>query len=260
MSTWVMRYAFVSKNSFSRYNTMTEKLRYKRILLKLSGEALMGNDAYGINTRVLEFVAGEVKEVVATGVELGLVIGAGNIFRGVAGASKGMDRTTADNMGMLATVINSLAMQDALERAGVITRVMSAIPMQSVSEPYIRRRATRHLEKGRVVIFAAGTGNPYFTTDSAGVLRALEIDADVVIKATKVDGVYDMDPVLHPEAVKFDRLTYDDVLKKGLRVMDAAGIALAKEDKLPIMVLDMAVSGNIKRAAIGENVGTLITS
>jgi uridylate kinase len=239
---------------------MTDKLQYKRILLKISGEALMGNDAYGINTTVLEFVADEVKEVVETGVELGLVIGAGNIFRGVAGASKGMDRTTADNMGMLATVMNSLAMQDALERAGVITRVMSAIPMQSVSEPYIRRRATRHLEKGRVVIFAAGTGNPYFTTDSAGVLRALEIDADVVIKATKVDGVYDMDPVIHPEAVKFDQLTYDDVLQKGLRVIDAAGIALAKEDNLPIMVLDMAVSGNIKRAAKGEHVGTLITS
>lgn len=239
---------------------MTEKLQYKRILLKLSGEALMGNDAYGINTKILELVAAEVKEVVETGVELGLVIGAGNIFRGVAGASKGMDRTTADNMGMLATVMNSLAMQDALERAGVITRVMSAIPMQSVSEPYIRRRATRHLEKGRVVIFAAGTGNPYFTTDSAGVLRALEIDADLVIKATKVDGVYDMDPVLHPEAVKFDRLTYDDVLQKGLRVMDAAGIALAKEDNLPIMVLNMVVAGNIKRAAMGENIGTLITS
>ncbi|TKB23414.1 UMP kinase [Desulfopila sp. IMCC35006] len=239
---------------------MTNKLQYQRILLKLSGEALMGNDAYGINTKVLEFVADEVKEVVKTGVELGLVIGAGNIFRGVAGASKGMDRTTADNMGMLATVMNSLAMQDALERAGVITRVMSAIPMQSVSEPYIRRRATRHLEKGRVVIFAAGTGNPYFTTDSAGVLRALEIDADLVIKATKVDGVYDKDPVLYPEAIKFDRLTYDDVLQKGLRVMDAAGISLAKEDKLPIMVLDMSVAGNIKRAAMGENVGTLITS
>ncbi|MGB3210498.1 MAG: UMP kinase [Desulforhopalus sp.] len=239
---------------------MTEKLQYKRMLLKLSGEALMGTDAYGINTTVLEFVAAEVKEVVEAGAELGLVIGAGNIFRGVAGASKGMDRTTADNMGMLATVMNSLAMQDALERAGVITRVMSAIPMQSVSEPYIRRRATRHLEKGRVVIFAAGTGNPYFTTDSAGVLRALEIDADVVIKATKVDGVYDMDPVIHAEAVKFDRLTYDDVLRKGLRVMDAAGIALAKEDRLPIMVLNMSVAGNIKRAAMGENVGTLITS
>jgi uridylate kinase len=239
---------------------MTTKLQYHRILLKLSGEALMGNDTYGINTKILEFVAAEVKELVKTGVELGLVIGAGNIFRGVAGASKGMDRTTADNMGMLATVMNSLAMQDALERAGVITRVMSAIPMQSVSEPYIRRRATRHLEKGRVVIFAAGTGNPYFTTDSAGVLRALEIDADLVIKATKVDGVYDKDPVLHPEAKKFDRLTYDDVLQKNLRVMDAAGISLAKEDKLPIMVLDMSVAGNIKRAAMGENVGTLITS
>ena len=239
---------------------MSKNLKYKRILLKLSGEALMGDDSYGINTTVLEFVASEVKEVVATGVELGVVIGAGNIFRGVAGASKGMDRTTADNMGMLATVMNSLAMQDALERAGVITRVMSAIPMQSVSEPYIRRRATRHLEKGRVVIFAAGTGNPYFTTDSAGVLRALEIDADVVIKATKVDGVYDKDPMIHTDAVKFESLTYEDVLTKGLRVMDAAGIALAKEDNLPVMVLNMGVSGNIQRAAAGENVGTIITS
>lgn len=239
---------------------MTEKLKYHRMLLKLSGEALMGEDSYGINTRVLEFVATEVKEVIAAGAELGLVIGAGNIFRGVAGASKGMDRTTADNMGMLATVMNSLAMQDALERIGVITRVMSAIPMQSVSEPYIRRRATRHLEKGRVVIFAAGTGNPYFTTDSAGVLRALEIDAEIVIKATKVDGVYDRDPFLDKGAVKFDYLTYDEVLQKGLRVMDAAGIALAKEDNLPIMVLNMSVPGNIKRAALGEKVGTLITA
>lgn len=239
---------------------MSENLKYKRILLKLSGEALMGEDSYGINTTVLEFVASEIKEVVAAGVELGVVIGAGNIFRGVAGASKGMDRTTADNMGMLATVMNSLAMQDALEREGVITRVMSAIPMQSVSEPYIRRRATRHLEKGRVVIFAAGTGNPYFTTDSAGVLRALEIDAEVVIKATKVDGVYDKDPMIHTDAVKFDSLTYEDVLSKGLRVMDAAGIALAKEDNLPVMVLNMGVAGNIQRAAVGENVGTIITS
>jgi uridylate kinase len=239
---------------------MSEKLKYKRMLLKLSGEALMGDDSYGINTGVLDFVAAEVRQVVEAGAELGLVIGAGNIFRGVAGASKGMDRTTADNMGMLATVMNSLAMQDALERGGVITRVMSAIPMQSVSEPYIRRRATRHLEKGRVVIFAAGTGNPYFTTDSAGVLRALEIDAEVVIKATKVDGVYDRDPMIYPDAVKYDRLTYDDVLQKGLRVMDAAGIALAKEDNLPIMVLNMGIAGNIKKAAMGENVGTLITS
>lgn len=239
---------------------MIEKLKYHRMLLKLSGEALMGEDNYGINTKVLEFVAAEVKEVIAAGVQLGLVIGAGNIFRGVAGASKGMDRTTADNMGMLATVINSLAMQDALERVGVITRVMSAIPMQTVSEPYIRRRATRHLEKGRVVIFAAGTGNPYFTTDSAGVLRALEIDAEIVIKATKVDGVYDRDPFLDKNAVKFDHLTYDEVLQKGLRVMDAAGIALAKEDNLPIMVLNMSTPGNIKRTAFGVNVGTLITA
>ena len=239
---------------------MGEVLKYRRMLLKLSGEALMGDDAYGINTKVLEFVAAEVKNVVDIGAELGLVIGAGNIFRGVAGASKGMDRTTADNMGMLATVMNSLAMQDALERIGVITRVMSAIPMQSVSEPYIRRRATRHLEKGRVVIFAAGTGNPYFTTDSAGVLRALEIDAEIVIKATRVDGVYDRDPLLYPGAVKYDRLTYDEVLQKGLRVMDAAGIALAKEDNLPIMVLNLAVPGNIKRAALGEKVGTVIST
>lgn len=234
-------------------------VKYKRMLLKLSGEALMGQDSYGISPRVLDFVAGEVKEVVTEGVELGIVIGAGNIFRGVAGASKGMDRTTADNMGMLATVMNSLAMQDALERNGVITRVMSAIPMQSVSEPYIRRRATRHLEKGRVVIFAAGTGNPYFTTDSAAVLRALEIDAQIVIKATKVDGVYDKDPVVNSDAKRYECLSYDLVLQKGLRVMDAAGIALAREDGLPIMVLDMTVPGNIKRAAFGDAVGTLIT-
>lgn len=232
--------------------------QYKRIMLKLSGEALMGDDSFGINTDVLDFVAEEVRAVVELGVEPGIVIGAGNIFRGVAGASKGMDRTTADNMGMLATVMNSLAMQDALERKGVVTRVMSAIPMQSVCEPYIRRRATRHLEKGRVVIFAAGTGNPYFTTDSAGVLRALEIDADLIIKATKVDGVYDKDPVVHPDAVKYERLSFDDVLKQGLRVMDAAGIALAKEDNKPIMVLNMNVSGNITKAVKGERVGTLI--
>jgi len=236
---------------------MTSK--YKRILLKLSGEALMGDDLYGINPDVLQFVADEVKDVLEKGVELGIVIGAGNIFRGVAGASKGMDRTTADNMGMLATVMNSLAMQDALERNGIITRVMSAIPMQSVSEPYIRRRATRHLEKGRVVIFAAGTGNPYFTTDSAAVLRALEIDAEVVIKATKVDGVYDKDPFLHKDAKRYDCLSYDQVLQMGLKVMDAAGIALAREDNLPVMVLNMAVPGNIRQAALGKAIGTLIT-
>ena len=235
-------------------------VKYQRILLKLSGEALMGTDSFGISTSVLDFVASEIKAVVALGVQTGLVIGAGNIFRGVAGASKGMDRSTADNMGMLATVMNSLAMQDALERCGVDTRVQSAIPMQSVCEPYIRRRATRHLEKGRTVIFAAGTGNPYFTTDSAAVLRALEIDADLIIKATKVDGVYDKDPVIYPDAVKYQRLTYETVLNQGLRVMDSAGIALAKEDKKPILVMNMTVPGNITRAVCGENVGTLISS
>ena len=236
------------------------QVKYRRILLKLSGEALMGEDSFGISTSVIDFVASEIKGIVALGVETGLVIGAGNIFRGVAGASKGMDRSTADNMGMLATVMNSLAMQDALERCGVDTRVQSAIPMQSVCEPYIRRRATRHLEKGRTVIFAAGTGNPYFTTDSAGVLRALEIDADLIIKATKVDGVYDKDPVQYPDAVKYEQLTYDTVLKQGLRVMDAAGIALAKEDDKPILVMNMTVPGNIKKAVLGETVGTLISS
>lgn len=236
------------------------QVKYRRILLKLSGEALMGEDSFGINTTVIDFVASEIKEVVGLGVEIGLVIGAGNIFRGVAGASKGMDRSTADNMGMLATVMNSLAMQDALERCGVDTRVQSAIPMQSVCEPYIRRRATRHLEKGRTVIFAAGTGNPYFTTDSAGVLRALEIDADLIIKATKVDGVYDKDPVKYSDAVKFETLTYETVLKQGLRVMDAAGIALAKEDNKPILVMNMTVPGNISKAVRGEHVGTLISS
>ncbi len=236
------------------------ELKYKRILLKLSGEALMGDDSFGINTDVLGEISEEIKEIIDLGVEVGIVIGAGNIFRGVKGASQGMDRTAADNMGMLATVINSLALQDALERCGVVTRVMSAIPMRLVCEPYIRRRATRHLEKGRAVIFAAGTGNPYFTTDSAGVLRALEIDADIIIKATKVDGVYDKDPVLHSDAVKYEKLTYDDVLSKNLRVMDAAGIALAKEDDKPILVLNMTQSGNIRRAVCGEVIGSLIGS
>ncbi len=234
------------------------ELKYKRILLKLSGEALMGDDSFGINTDVLEGISDEIKEIIDLGVEVGIVIGAGNIFRGVKGASQGMDRTAADNMGMLATVINSLALQDALERFGVVTRVMSAIPMRLVCEPYIRRRATRHLEKGRAVIFAAGTGNPYFTTDSAGVLRALEIDADIIIKATKVDGVYDKDPIQHADAVKFERLTYDDVLSKNLRVMDAAGIALAKEDNKPILVLSMKEHGNIRRAVCGEVIGSFI--
>ncbi len=236
------------------------ELKYKRILLKLSGEALMGQDAFGINTDVLAEISEEIKTLTDMGVEIGIVIGAGNIFRGVKGASQGMDRSAADSMGMLATVINSIALQDALEQHGVVTRVMSAIPMRSVCEPYIRRRAVRHLDKGRVVIFAAGTGNPYFTTDSAGVLRALEIDAEVVIKATKVDGVYDKDPEKHDDAVKYERLTYHDVLSKGLRVMDAAGISLAREDNKPIIVLNMTKAGNIQKAVQGESVGSIIES
>ncbi|MDX1775435.1 MAG: UMP kinase [Desulfobulbales bacterium] len=231
---------------------------YKGGLLKLSGEALMGDTDFGISTDVLNYVAGEVKKVVELGVEVSLVIGAGNIFRGVAGASKGMDRSTADNMGMLATVINSLAMQDAMERHGVITRVMSAFPMPSVCEAYIRRRAIRHLEKGRIVICAAGIGNPYFTTDTAAVIRALEIEADLICKATRVDGVYDKDPLTNPDAVKFDSLSYSVVLQKGLKVMDAAAISLAQDNKKPIIVLNMNIPSNIKKAVSGEHVGTIV--
>lgn len=231
---------------------------YKRVLLKLSGEALMGGTEFGISTEVLNYVAGEVRELVDLEMEVGLVIGAGNIFRGVAGASKGMDRSTADNMGMLATVINSLAMQDALERNSIVTRVMSAFPMPSVCEPYIRRRAIRHLEKGRVVVFAAGIGTPYFTTDTAAVIRALEIEADLICKATRVDGVYDKDPLTHPDAVKYETLTYSDVLKKSLRVMDAAAISLARDNNKPIIVLNMKVPANIKKAMCGEHVGTIV--
>lgn len=234
-------------------------IEYKRILLKLSGEALMGDDSFGINTDVIDYVAREIQEIIEIGVQPGIVIGAGNIFRGVAGASKGMDRATADNMGMLATVMNSLALQDALERCGVDTRVMSAIPMQSVCEPYIRRRATRHLEKGRAVIFAAGTGNPYFTTDSAGVLRALEINADVIIKATKVNGVFDKDPMLYDDAILYEHLSFDEVLIRDLKVMDATGIALAKGDKKPIMVFNMKTPGNIRKAVSGQAIGTTIS-
>ena len=233
-------------------------IKYKRVLLKLSGEALLGDSKFGISTDVLNYVAGEVKQVVELGMEVGLVIGAGNIFRGVAGASKGMDRSTADNMGMLATVINSLAMQDAMERNGIVTRVMSAFPMPSVCEPYIRRRAMRHLEKGRVVVCAAGIGTPYFTTDTAAVIRALEIEADLICKATRVDGVYDMDPLTNPEAVKFESLTYTEVLQKGLRVMDAAAISLSRDNNIPIIVLNMNIPNNIKKAMTGEHVGTIV--
>lgn len=234
-------------------------MKFKRILLKISGEALMGDESFGISPEMIQYVASEIQTVHKQGVQLGLVIGAGNIFRGVAGASSGMDRGSADNMGMLATVINSLAVQDALENAGVTTRVMSAITMRSVCEPYIRRRALRHLEKNRVVIFAAGTGNPYFTTDTAGVLRALEIEADVIMKATRVDGVYDKDPEKNSDAVRYDTLTYTEVLQKNLRVMDASGISLARDGKLPIFVFNMKTHNNIVKAVNGDNVGTFIT-
>jgi uridylate kinase len=235
-------------------------VKYRRILLKLSGEALMGDETFGISPEMISHVAREIKTVCERNVQVALVIGAGNIFRGVAGAARGMDRATADNMGMLATVINSLAVQDALEHEGVATRVMSAIAMQSVCEPYIRRRAIRHLEKNRAVIFAGGTGNPYFTTDTAAVLRALESEADVIMKATKVDGVYDKDPEQNSDAVKYEELTYSEVLQKDLRVMDASAISLAREEKLPVLVFNMKTPGNIVKAATGENIGTLIVS
>ncbi|CAK8713420.1 MAG: uridylate kinase [Candidatus Electronema aureum] len=235
-------------------------MRYQRILLKLSGEALMGDGAYGISPSMIQFVAQEIKTVHQQGVQMGLVIGAGNIFRGVAGAAGGMNRAVADNMGMLATVLNALAMQDGLERAGVPCRVLSAIAMQNVCESYTRAAALEHLEQGRVVIFAAGTGNPYFTTDTGGVLRALEIGADVMMKATRVDGVYDRDPEKDRNAVRFDRLSYTKVLHDQLRVMDAAGISLARDNNLPVLVFNMKKEGNIARAAAGEQVGTLIVA
>lgn len=237
-----------------------EGLRYRRILLKLSGEALLGSRAYGVDPAFCAFVASQVAEVQRVGVEVGIVVGGGNIFRGLAAAAKGMDRATGDYIGMLATVMNALALQDALERAGVTTRVMSAIAMNEVAEPYIRRRAVRHLEKGRVVIFAAGTGNPYFTTDTAAALRAVEIGAEVLLKATKVDGVYDADPVTHPNARRYERLEYSDLLADRLRVLDSTAVTLCMENDLPIVVFDLNKPDNITRVAAGEPVGTVISS
>lgn len=235
-----------------------QKTVYSRILLKLSGEALAGKQGYGIDPQVIGGIAKEIREVVELGVQVALVIGGGNIFRGVAAASTGMDRASADYMGMLATVMNSLALQDALEKEGVVTRVQSAIEMQAVAEPYIRRRAVRHLEKGRVVIFGAGTGNPYFTTDTAASLRAMEIGADVILKATKVDGVYSADPAKDKDAVKFDSLSYLDVLKKGLQVMDATATSLCMDNNLPIVVFDLTCRGNIQKVVLGEHIGTIV--
>lgn len=231
---------------------------YRRVLLKLSGEALMGELSYGIDPAVVDSIAQEVAEVVNTGVQVAIVVGGGNIFRGVSGAASGMERATADYVGMIATVMNAITLQDALERSGVPTRVQTAISMQEVAEPYIRRRAIRHLEKGRVVVFGAGSGNPFFTTDTTAALRAAEIGADLLFKATKVDGIYDSDPKTNPEARLYKSLTYSHVLTHDLKVMDAAAISLCKENNIPIMVFNLAVKGNVRRAVMGESIGTIV--
>lgn len=231
---------------------------YKRILLKLSGEALAGKQGTGINTATIKQIAQDVAEAYKAGVQIGLVIGGGNIYRGVAASAEGMDRASADYMGMLATCINALALQDALEKEGVPTRVQTAIEMAEIAEPYIRRKAIRHLEKGRLVIFGAGTGNPFFTTDTAASLRAMEINAQVIMKATKVDGIYDKDPAKHTDAKKFEKISYIDVLNRGLQVMDSTAISMCMDNKLPIITFDLTQPGNILRAVLGENIGTLV--
>ena len=235
-----------------------EQPKYKRVILKLSGEALSGDVGYGLEANVLNSVAQQVVDIVKMGVEVAIVVGGGNIWRGVAGSKRGMDRATADYMGMLATVINSLALQDAIEANGVDTRVMTAIEMREVAEPYIKRRAIRHLEKGRVVIFGAGTGNPYFSTDTTAALRAAEMGVEVILMAKKVDGVYDADPVTHPDAKKYDSLKYIDVLNYGLKVMDSTAISLCMDNNIPLIVFDMMTDGNMKRAVMGEVIGTYV--
>ena len=238
---------------------MPNKPLFKRVVLKISGEALQGDEGYGINPKACTKIAERIKEVREAGIEIAVVIGGGNIVRGERFAKDGMDRSTADYMGMLATVINGMALQDALEKLGCFTRVLSAIQMEQIAEPYIRRRAIRHLEKGRIVIFAGGTGNPYFTTDTAAVLRAIEIGADVILKATKVDGIYSADPVIDKHAKKYDKLKYIEVIKRGLKVMDSTAISLCLDNHLPIVVFNLNVKGNIKRACFGEKVGTLVS-
>lgn len=236
-----------------------EKLAYTRILLKLSGEALMGDQPFGIDAKVLASFSDEIAAVVRAGVEIGIVIGGGNIYRGVGNSSDGIDKVTGDHMGMMATVINALALQSALEKRGVLTRCLTAIDMNRIAEPYIRRRAIRHLEKKRVVIFAAGTGNPYFTTDTAAALRAIEIEAQVIIKGTRVDGVYDSDPEKNAKAKRFEKISYNEVFQRDLRVMDMTAVTLCKENKLPICVFNMNVSGNLMRLVRGEAVGSVVT-
>ena len=240
--------------------TASAKPAYKRILLKLSGEALMGEQGYGIDPAVASQIARDIAEIQGMGVETAIVIGGGNIFRGVAASARGMDRATADYMGMLATVINALALQDALEQQNVVTRVVTAIEMRAVAEPFIRRRAIRHLEKGRVVVFGAGTGNPYFSTDTAAALRAMEIKADVIMKGTKVDGIYDADPMVKADATRFETISYLQVLKQGLKVMDATAISLCMDNRLPIVVFNLRTPGNIKRAITGEPIGSRVTA
>jgi len=234
--------------------------QYKRILLKLSGEALMGDQSFGVSPEVIKYVAEEVRSVFDLGVEIGIVVGGGNIFRGIAASAYGMDRVSADHMGMLATVINSLALQDSLEEKGIQTRVQSAISMHEVAEPYIRRRAIRHLEKGRVVVFAAGTGNPYFTTDTAAVLRAKEIHAEILLKATKVDGIYDSDPVVNKEAKFIQKISYREVLEKQLNIMDMTAISLAMDNQLPVVVFNLKTKGNVRKFVCGEDIGTRINN
>jgi uridylate kinase len=233
---------------------------YKRIVLKLSGEVLAGAKGFGLDTDKIAEITSEIVEVHALGVEIGIVVGGGNFFRGVAAQAKEMDRVAADNMGMLATVINAIALQDAIEKSGVQCRVMSAVNMDQVAEPYIRRRAVRHLEKGRVVIFAAGTGNPYFSTDTAASLRAMELKAEVLLKATKVEGVYNADPVLVKDAVKYDEITYMEILRQGLKVMDLTAVSLCKDNSLPMIIFSMNQPGNIRRVVLGEKVGSLVTA
>ena len=235
-------------------------MKYKRILLKLSGEALLGKNSYGIdNERLLDY-AKEIKELHSLGIEIAIVIGGGNIYRGVAGAQNGIDRVQADYMGMLATVINGLALQNALESIDIPTRLQTAIKMESIAEPFIKRKATRHLEKGRVVIFGSGTGNPYFTTDSAAVLRAIEINADVILKGTRVDGIYNVDPEKNKEAIKFDDISFEETIKKGLKIMDTTAFTLSKENKLPIIIFDINIKGNLTKVVSGKKIGTRVFS
>ncbi|MGB1713563.1 MAG: UMP kinase [Flavobacteriaceae bacterium] len=235
-------------------------MKYNRILLKLSGEALLGKNSYGIDNDRLVVYAEEIKEIHKQGVEIAIVIGGGNIFRGLSGSKDGIDRVQADYMGMLATVINGLALQNALENIDIPTRLQSAIKMESIAEPFIKRKATRHLEKGRVVIFASGTGNPYFTTDSAAVLRAIEINADVILKGTRVDGIYNEDPEKNKEAIKFDDISFEETIRKGLKIMDTTAFTLSKENKLPIIVFDMNTKGNLTKVIMGEKIGTKVSS